>query len=230
MHPYNPYHRAAPDFAALAAKSDGLSKVLLSQGERGNAQLPQIDFQDAHSLRTLTEAILEHEFGLHVTLRTDRLCPPVPSRLNYIAWLQEVMDESIKTARLLSPPSESDGERPSKRACKEDDPIRVLDVGTGSCCIYPILGSALHGWQFIATDVDSQSLESAKSIIADPRNNQLSKARLTRGKRLRLGDKVHLVPRSPQDGLLLDESGTSGSLATRIGWWVHAMAHRFVLP
>ncbi|WP_370519234.1 RlmF-related methyltransferase [Flavobacterium sp. Sd200] len=39
-----------------------------------------------------------------------------------------------------------------------------LDVGTGATCIYPILGVAEYGWNFIASDINADSLASAKHI------------------------------------------------------------------
>jgi len=41
----------------------------------------------------------------------------------------------------------------------------VLDVGTGATCIYPLLGTAIYQWQFLASDVDKQSLKNAQRII-----------------------------------------------------------------
>lgn len=35
-------------------------------------------------------------------------------------------------------------------------------IGTGASCIYPLLGARLNGWQFLATDIDGESVEIAR--------------------------------------------------------------------
>ena len=44
---------------------------------------------------------------------------------------------------------------------------KVLDIGTGSSLIYPIIGNRDYGWSFIASDIDPTSLENAQTIIDD---------------------------------------------------------------
>ena len=212
MHPLNPYHDAAPDFADLARKSGKLTS-------------PVVDFRDGEALRGLTEATREHDFGLRVRLRDDRLCPPVPNRLNYIAWLQEVLEQTRHTAQTCflahNDSKDNVAERPVKRARTgrdDDDVVRVLDIGTGSSCIYPILAAALHGWQFLATDIDVSSLETARATIEDERNNGQSQARLTRGRVLDLRSRIHLVQRDPLDGLLLTHDDLLVHQLDRLSW------------
>ena len=43
--------------------------------------------------------------------------------------------------------------------------IRCLDIGTGSSCIYPIIGTKLYEWSFVGSDIDQIALESANEII-----------------------------------------------------------------
>lgn len=41
----------------------------------------------------------------------------------------------------------------------------VLDIGTGANGIYPLLGSQVYGWRFVASDIDPVSLANVAQII-----------------------------------------------------------------
>ncbi|KAG5979413.1 hypothetical protein E4U55_005189 [Claviceps digitariae] len=132
----------------------------------------ELDFRDPASVMQLTKTLLRLDFGIKIHLPDDRLCPPVPNRHNYILWLKDLLDTS------------SYDEPGQKRT--------GLDIGTGASCIYPLLGCAQRPWSFIATDVDSSSLEWAKSNV---RLNDLS-------------HRINVVLRSADSPLIpLDEPG-----------------------
>ncbi|KAL9103040.1 MAG: hypothetical protein Q9163_001870 [Psora crenata] len=67
------------DFATLALQSPAFNKHLKVNG--------QLDFSDPEAVH-----LLERDFSLRLDLPNDRLCPPVPNRLNYILWLQDLLD------------------------------------------------------------------------------------------------------------------------------------------
>ncbi|KAI9833918.1 MAG: hypothetical protein M1819_003427 [Sarea resinae] len=77
-------YRNGVDFASLALQSAAFSKHLKSNG--------QLDFSDPEAVQQLTKSLLKRDFGLDIELPDDRLCPPVPNRLNYILWLQDLLD------------------------------------------------------------------------------------------------------------------------------------------
>ncbi|KAI8974587.1 S-adenosyl-L-methionine dependent methyltransferase [Trametes punicea] len=143
MHPRNPY-RNPPDFLALAeAYSPLKAHIILTRS--GAA----IDFKNEVSQRLLTEAILLRDFALKVELPAGRLCPPVPNRLNYILWLEDVLDTTSLALALDSGRS-----------------VRGLDVGTGASAIYPLLGCQTHpNWSFTGTELDELSLASARKNV-----------------------------------------------------------------
>ncbi|KAI0349621.1 hypothetical protein OH77DRAFT_1594123 [Trametes cingulata] len=139
MHPRNPY-RNPPDFLALSEFYPPLKPHILLTPKG-----PTIDFKNEVSQRLLTEAILLRDFKLKIELPSDRLCPPVPNRLNYILWLQDVVDT---TALAL-------GEDAAR-------PVFGVDIGTGASAIYPLLGCRTRtNWFFTATEVDELSYEAA---------------------------------------------------------------------
>ena len=47
----------------------------------------------------------------------------------------------------------------------ERENTTCLDVGVGANCIYPVLGISEYNWDFIASDINTDSIDSAKEII-----------------------------------------------------------------
>ncbi|KZT18013.1 hypothetical protein NEOLEDRAFT_1165857 [Neolentinus lepideus HHB14362 ss-1] len=118
MHVRNPY-RNPPDILLLADAYPALK-----------------------ACRRLTEALLKRDFNITVQIPDDRLCPPVPNRLNYILWLQDILSETL------------------------GDQIRGIDIGTGASAIYPLLACRLDSrWRFVATEIDEKSYTCALSNI-----------------------------------------------------------------
>ncbi|KAI9453618.1 S-adenosyl-L-methionine dependent methyltransferase [Lactarius psammicola] len=108
---------------------------------------PTIDFHDETAQRHLTQALLFRDFDIELGIPDDRLCPPVPNRLNYVLWLQDVLSHSSSQEQ---PPTS----------------IRGIDIGTGASAIYPLLACRLSpNWRFVATDVDTVSLASAQANV-----------------------------------------------------------------
>lgn len=104
-----------------------------------------IDFSDPKAVKELNKALLFTFDKIKVwSFPDENLCPPIPGRLDYILHLSDLLS------------SEKD--------------IKILDIGTGATCIYPLLGVAQFNWSFVATDIDLDSLDSAQDIIDD---NQL---------------------------------------------------------
>lgn len=130
-----------------------------------------IDFRDPAALRTLTEVLLKHDFQLHVPLREDRLCPPVPNRLNYVLWLQDLLAEQGRVLNAIESLEfellrdkhkllgKSQQEPSSKRRKyshlteadaqgqtpeRETNSLLGLDIGTGASLIYPLLCCSFH--------------------------------------------------------------------------------------
>ncbi|KAG0156180.1 hypothetical protein PDIDSM_3357 [Penicillium digitatum] len=132
------------DFAALALQSRDFAKHLKLNG--------QLDFTDPAAVRQLTTTLLQQDFHLKVEIPEDRLCPPVPNRLNYILWLQDLLDS---TAGGL------------KEGYDRDREVVGLDIGTGCVGIYPLLGCATRpGWKFLATDIDSNNIRTSQHNVA----------------------------------------------------------------
>lgn len=137
FHPRNK-HKGKYDFPELIKELPALKKHVLPN-KFGNAS---IDFSNQESVKALNRALLKIYYGIESwDIPKDYLIPPVPGRGDYIHHL----------ADLLGQPSGSE--------------TKVLDIGTGASLIYPIIGNREYGWQFIAADIDSNSIDSAQKII-----------------------------------------------------------------
>lgn len=102
-----------------------------------------IDFSEAKAVRALNTAILKADYGINYwQFDTDNLTPPIPNRVAYIHLLKELLISSHL-----------------------DKNIKVLDIGTGANCIYPLLGQSIYNWQFVGTDINKNSIKQAKRII-----------------------------------------------------------------
>ena len=134
-----------PDFKALWQKHSG-----------------KLDFQDPHTVKTLSQAILKSDFNLQLSVPDDRLCPPVPNRWNYVTWLQSLLDSTS-----LPYTNKYDPERK----------VIGLDIGTGASAIYTMLClQSRPNWTMCATDIDKKSFDSAARNLA--LNNLITRTRL----------------------------------------------------
>ncbi|VDN97245.1 unnamed protein product [Rodentolepis nana] len=127
MHSRNPYKTKKPSFRTLAQKYPFFSEAF-SECEDGKSHS---HFKQPRFLAALARALLMEDFGLDVEVPLDRLIPTIPLRLNYVLWVEDIL-------AALSP------------CCS---PPKVLDIGTGSCCIYPIIGAKKNGWHFFASEI-----------------------------------------------------------------------------
>jgi len=109
-----------------------------------------VDFFNPKAVVALNRALLKHYYQIDDYPLPDKfLSPPIPGRVDY---LHHVADLLISDKRL-------DLDDLNKRK------IKCLDIGTGANCIYPILGSRIYNWSFVASDIDKKALETAQGII-----------------------------------------------------------------
>lgn len=89
----NPYGSNPPDFARLAAAyPDDFARFVKGTDKGGHAC---IDFQDPEAVRALNHVLLRHDFGIYALQPPDKLCPGIPNRLNYLLWLQDILEASL---------------------------------------------------------------------------------------------------------------------------------------
>lgn len=147
MHPRNRY-KNPPDIAQLARRYPSLREFTA-----GNS----VDWSNPQTSIEICRVLLLHDFGVVWKLPAHHLCPTVPSRLNYLLWVEDLLalrhSKPLATETLQS---------------KEQTQTRVLgiDIGTGASCIYPLLGVVQMGWHFIATELDAASVQAAKENVS----------------------------------------------------------------
>ena len=138
MHPRN-RHQGHYDFAQLVQSCPELAEFLI-ENPSGDST---IDFADASAVQVFNRALLRSQYGVqHWDLAEGYLCPPIPGRADYLHGLADLL-----------------GTNSAKQV------VRVLDIGVGANCIYPLLGHASYGWQFVGTDIDANALSAAQAII-----------------------------------------------------------------
>ncbi len=107
-----------------------------------------LDFADPMAVRILNTALLNHYYNIkHWDFPQENLCPPIPGRADYIHHIADLLQAS------------NYGNMPC------GDKIICFDIGVGASCIYPVIGVTEYNWHFIASDIDPESVASAKAIV-----------------------------------------------------------------
>ena len=142
LHPRN-QHAGRYDFARLVAASPELSHFVARKAD-GEAS---IDFADPNAVRALNRALLKSAYGVGGwDFPPEYLCPPIPGRADLLHTLADLLAQS------------------NGGVIPRGDAIRVLDVGVGANCIYPLIGHSEYGWRFVGTDIDRAALACARAI------------------------------------------------------------------
>ena len=146
LHPKNRFNRGY-NFEELIKNNSSLSEFVI----KNKYDSITIDFSNPKAVKELNKALLFSYDKISVwDFPDENLCPPIPGRLDYIHHLSDLLSSEEK--------------------------IKILDIGTGATCIYPLLGVAEYDWDFVATDIELDSLDTAQDIIDD--NNFDSKIEL----------------------------------------------------
>ena len=142
FHPRN-RHQGHYDLESLKISSPEFTAYVL-KNKFGN---DSIDFANPEAVRALNRALLKNYYGLQEwDIPKNSLCPPIPGRADYVHTLADLL--AHRNGDVI--PKGSD--------------VRILDIGVGANCIYPLIGFHEYGWSFLATDINPLALESAQSI------------------------------------------------------------------
>ena len=145
LHPRN-LHRQGYNFERLVKATPAL-KQFVKPNKYGTES---INFSDPDAVKTLNRALLKQFYGVsYWDIPAGYLCPPIPGRADYIHYMADLLGET------------NNGTIPT------GEKVKVLDIGTGANCVYPIIGNSAYGWQFVGTDIDPTAIQSANKIIAE---------------------------------------------------------------
>ncbi len=138
LHPNN-LHQKGYQFLELCEVYPQLQEFVFVN----NYGTSTIDFANSKAVKAINTALLFKYYNITFwDFPDDNLCPPIPGRVDYIHYLADLLKSS---------------------GIHEN--AKIIDVGVGANCIYPLLGNAVYGWHFLGTDIDKKSLDRAKKNL-----------------------------------------------------------------
>ncbi|OHX11477.1 23S rRNA (adenine(1618)-N(6))-methyltransferase [Chromobacterium sphagni] len=144
LHPRN-RHQGRYDFAALIAASPGLANYV-GKNAFGDES---VNFANPAAVKALNRALLKLFYNINDwDIPAGYLCPPIPGRADYIHALADLLALGHKTG------------------IPHGAGIRALDVGVGANAVYPLIGHAEYGWDFVGTEVSDEAMQNAQAILA----------------------------------------------------------------
>ncbi len=145
LHPRN-LHRAPYDFPRLTTALPDLARFVQPHPLAGDT----IDFADPAAVLALNRALLKLHYSIaHWDLPPGFLCPPVPSRVDYLHHLSDLLAADTANNAIPRGPA-----------------VRALDLGTGANAIYALLAASVFGWRVTGTDIDPASINWARQLAA----------------------------------------------------------------
>ena len=144
LHPRN-LHRSRYDFPELIKSSPALQAFVFTNPYGDET----IDFAQPEAVKALNAALLKHFYHIEYwDIPEHYLCPPIPGRADYIHYLADLL-ASV-----------------NNQVIPKGNSIKILDIGVGANCIYPIIGHQSYGWKFVGSDIDKRALTAAGNIAA----------------------------------------------------------------
>ena len=146
LHPRNK-HQGRYNLKELIITCPALAPFIIIN-EYEEYQNETIDFANPEAVKTLNKALLEHYYDVrNWDIPAGYLCPPIPGRSDYIHHIADLLASS------------------NQREIPKGNQIKCLDIGVGANCVYPLIGNHEYKWNFIGSDIDPMSIESATAIV-----------------------------------------------------------------
>jgi 23S rRNA (adenine1618-N6)-methyltransferase len=137
LHPKN-IHNSFYNFKELIKSTPTLKEFVFVNQHK----IETIDFANEKAVLELNKSLLAfHHDVKNWTIPEGYLCPPIPSRADYLYYLKDLLED--------------------KKVKNNNKIIKGLDIGVGANCIYPILASQLFDWKTVGADIDKTAVEAA---------------------------------------------------------------------
>ncbi|KAH8097900.1 23S rRNA (adenine(1618)-N(6))-methyltransferase [Aureococcus anophagefferens] len=144
-HPRNAF-AGSYDFDALVASNPRLSAHVIAAAD-AIGRRDTVDWGDPRAVLELNRALLASDYGVgDWSLPPRSLCPPVPSRADYVHHVADVLATS---GGLAAPRADAVG----------------LDAGRALPLIYPLLGHGAYGWRPSTSGAQSASAAASSSVV-----------------------------------------------------------------
>ena len=144
LHKTNP-HNQEYNFDELCTSYPALKEYVLINKYNNES----IDFFNTKAVLALNKALLKHYYKIeNYDLPQQHLIPPIPGRADYIHYLAQYLMQN------------------NNNTIPRGKDVKILDIGTGANCIYPIIASSAYDWDLVASDSSQESLDIAKNIVA----------------------------------------------------------------
>ena len=155
MHPRNPYARLP--WSWLRGSDGGGGATDVSRYFDGGGRYR---FEAAGALEALTAALLARDWACAGwACAAGRLCPPLPGRLNYVLWAEDLVARTSLAAVAAGGPAAA-----AARGAARD--AACVDVGTGASAVLALLAARVAGWACVATELDAASVSAAAANVA----------------------------------------------------------------
>ncbi len=144
-------HRSRYDFSLLVKTLPELRDFVIVNPYGDES----MDFANPVAVKMLNKALLKQYYAVEYwDIPENYLCPPIPGRADYIHYIADLLA------------ADNEGEIPRGKT------VKVLDIGVGANCVYPIIGHQEYGWTFVGTDIDPRAVTSVKNILRANANLQ----------------------------------------------------------
>ncbi|KAK6460746.1 hypothetical protein DFJ63DRAFT_320872 [Scheffersomyces coipomensis] len=163
-------------------QANSIKKPIRSNNQITRQRL-QLDFEYEYDFSTtknqidITEIIIQDHFNIsNYKLRRDKLCPRINNRMEYLLILESCLIEPCCIDKAVQ------------------DANYVIDIGTGSSLVYPIIGTKISQFKnkYIATEINETSVNHIGKILNE--NIQLQN-----NVQLVKGNNQQLIPEISQD-------------------------------
>jgi len=137
-------HKQNYDFKKLVLSCPKL-KAFVKPNPYG---VDSIDFANPEAVKLLNTSLLKYFYEIKEwEIPSGYLIPPIPGRADYVHYIADLLSKSYN------------------KEIPKGKNIKVLDIGSGASCIYPIIGNHEYGWSYVASEIDKTAFDAATRII-----------------------------------------------------------------